>query len=186
MREPAPESPVFALVLEYDRPDALVEAVRRARRSGLRRIDAYTPFPIDGLSEALDLRDNRVAWLTLAGGIVGAAAGLGVQIYANLDFPIVIDGRALLALPGFAFITFELTVLFAVAFSVVGMFALNRLPRLHHPLFDLERFQFASLDRFFLVILSNDALFGRARSDEFIEALRPIRVDLVGRGEGES
>lgn len=179
MREPAADRPIFGLMAEFDAPERLREGVERARAAGFERIDACSPFPVEGLAEALGLREETIPALILAGGMVGAALGYGLQIYTNLAFPIDIGGRPLLAQPAFLLITFELTVLFAVLFGIGGMLALNRLPRLHHPLFDSEAFARASADRFFLVIFSNDARFDRAETGRFLAGLSPLRIETI-------
>jgi hypothetical protein len=183
MREPAAAEPVFGLMAEFDRPERLIEAVRRTRTAGFERIDAHTPFPVEGLAEEIGFRDGRVPWLTLAGGIVGAGAGYALQVFTNLSFPIDVGGRPLIAPAAFMLITFELMVLFAVLFAIGGMLACNHLPRLNHPLFDVDTFRLASNDKFFLVVLSNDPKFDPQRTDFFLRSLHPVRVDLVGRTE---
>jgi hypothetical protein len=184
MREPTPRNePVFGLLAEFDSADDLVASARKARAEGFRQVDAYSPFPIEGLAETLGHRDGRVPWLTLMGGIFGAALGYGMQAYTNLDYPIDIGGRPLVAPPAFMLITFELMVLFAVLFSVGGMLVLNHLPRLHHPLFDLEEFHLASNDKFFLIVLANDERFDRERTREFLATMDPVRIELVAHTE---
>src|SRR4051794_18972583 len=101
MREPGPESTVFGLLAEFDRPERLVEGVKRARRAGFRTMDAYTPYPVKELTEALELRENIVPYLTLAGGIVGAGGGYGLQLYTNYAYQIDIGGRSLYAWQSF-------------------------------------------------------------------------------------
>src|SRR4051794_39882019 len=101
MREPAPDRDLFGLMAEFARPEDLVEATRRARAAGIERLDACSPFPIEELGDILDIRDNRVPWLTLAGGIFGAATGYGMQAYTNVAYPILIGGRPLIAIPAF-------------------------------------------------------------------------------------
>lgn len=183
MREPGAHTEAFGLLAEFDRAERLIESVKRARAAGFRRIDAYAPFMVEGLSEALDFRDNRVPWLTLAGGVLGAAVGYGMQVYTNLDYPLDIGGRPLLAPQAFLLITFELMVLFAVLFSIGGMLVLNHLPRLHHPLFSVDAFHLASSDKFFLVVFSTDPKFHQERTRAFLEELDPVRVDLVEHTE---
>jgi hypothetical protein len=176
MAEQAPSRRLYGLVAEFDRPEALLEAVRRTRAEGYTRFEAYSPFPIEGLSEAVGFREAWVPLATLLGGIAGAAIGYGMQVYTNLAFPIDIGGRPTIAPPGFALITFELMVLFAVLSSVAVMLLINRLPRLSHPLFDVETFHLASLNRFFLVIEAGDRRFD-ARSRRFLTDLGAVRVD---------
>jgi hypothetical protein len=179
MREPAATSPVFGLMAEFDRADRLLDAVKRARAARYRRVDAYSPFPIEGLGEAIGFRDSRVPILTLIGGIGGAALGFGLQVYTNLAFPIDIGNRPLIAVPAFMLITFELAVLGAVLLSIGGMFALNHLPRLNHPVFDVPSFHLASSDKFFLVIFSSDQKFDPEATRDFLAALKPRRIDLM-------
>ncbi len=183
MREPTPHHEIFGVIAEFDSVGKLLEGVRATRREGYRRIDAYSPFPVDGLAEAMGFSDNRIAWLTLIGGALGAALGFGMQAYTNLAFPIDIGGRPLIATPAFMLICFELMVLFAVLFAIGGMLAFNHLPRLHHPVFDVDAFHLASSDKFFLVIFSNDPRFESAGAQRFLADLHPARVDIVGRTE---
>ncbi|TWB12435.1 quinol:cytochrome c oxidoreductase membrane protein [Nitrospirillum amazonense] len=182
MPEPKRSLPPFGVMAEFDDPERLVQAVKRAREAGFRHLDAYTPFPVTELTEALDIRDNRVPWLTLMGGIVGAAVGFGMQVWTNLDYPIPIGGRPLVAIPATMLITFELTVLGAVLSAIIGMLVLNRLPRLHHPLFGVPEFHLASVDKFFLVIFGDDPRFEEAGG--FLNGLAPVRVLDVPQTEG--
>lgn len=183
MREPTAAHDVFGLMAEFDRPERLIEAVRRTRAAGFERVDAHSPFPIEGLAEELGFRDQRVPWLTLLGGIVGAAAGYGLQVYTNHAFPLDIGNRPLVTPPAFMLITFELLVLGAVLFAIVAMLGFNHLPRLNHPLFDVDSFRLASTDKFFLVVLSNDPKFDPRPTRDFLHDLAPVRIDLVGRTE---
>jgi hypothetical protein len=177
MREPDPRHRIYGLVAEFDRPEALLEAARRTREHGFVEFEAYSPFPIEGLSEAVGFHDMRTPLACLAGAVVGAGGGYAMQVYTNLDFPIDIGGRPLLAPPAFTLITFETMVLVAVVGVVLAMLVLNRLPRLHHPLFELPGFRLASSRAFFLVIQSNDPTFDRQKSRAFLEGLGPVRLD---------
>jgi hypothetical protein len=177
--EPSAPDGLYGLLAEFNGPQALVRAAERARAEGFRRFDAFTPFPVEGLAEAIGFRDGRVPLWTLLGGTIGAAIGYGMQVFVNLDYPIDVGGRPLIAPPAFMLITFELLVLFAVLFSIGAMLVLNRLPRLHHPLFGVEAFHLASSDKFFLVIFSSDSRFDPERTRRFLEELRPVRVEAV-------
>lgn len=183
MREPTPHTELFGLMAEFPDPERLVESVRRARSEGFERLDAYSPFPIEEMPDALGIRDMRVPWLTLAGGVAGALLGFGMQVYTNRAFPIDIGGRPLIAVPAFMLITFELMVLFAVLFSIGGMLALNRLPRLHHPLFGTARFHLGEPDRFFLVVFGDDPHFDRDATRHFLETLEPVHIEAVEHSE---
>lgn len=150
------EPPSRGLLGEYGTPERLVTAVRGAREAGMKRVNAFTPFPVDEVAEALGFKDDRISWLGLIGGVVGLVGAYAMQIATNLDYPLNIGGRPLLSLQAFALIGFELTVLFSVSFMVFGLFVLNRLPRYNHPLFDIERFERATRDGFFLFIAIDD------------------------------
>lgn len=183
MAEPAPHERDFGVLAEFDDPHQLLDAVRKTRDAGFRSLDAYTPFPVPGLADALHIRDNRVAWMTLAGGLAGAAAGYGLQIFANLDYPLNVGGRPLLAHTAFSMITFELAILCGALAGIVSMFALNRLPRLHHPLFESPNFHLASDSKFFLIIFGNDPKFDAEACRSFLEGLQPRQVEHLGPAE---
>jgi hypothetical protein len=177
MRKPRAQPPLYALVAEFDRPEALLEAVKRTQAEGFRCVEAFSPFPVEGVAEALGFRERWLAPVTLAGGVLGAASGYGLQVYTNLDFPLDIGGRPLIAPPAFTLIAFELMVLFAVLACIGAMLLANRLPRLHHPLFEIERFHFATADKFFLAILAGDERFEPRRTRRFLESLEPLSVE---------
>jgi hypothetical protein len=161
---------------EFRDGETLLEAVRRLHADGYRRFEAYSPFPIEGLAEAEGFKESKIALATLVGGVVGAAVGYGMQVYTNLDFPIDIGGRPLIATPAFVLITFELMVLFAVGACILSMLLLNRLPKLYHPVFDIERFGLASLDRFFIVIDVDDDQFDARRSRALLRRLGAVGI----------
>jgi hypothetical protein len=183
MHEPTPLSDVFGLLAEFNKPETLIDATRKALGAGYRHMDAYTPFPIEGLAETLGFNEQRVPWLTLAGAVFGAALGFGMQVFTNIDFPIDIGGRPLIAIPAFLLIVFELSVLCAVLFSIVGMLLLNHLPRLNHPLFGVEIFHLASADKFFLVIFGDDPKFDERETRSFLAGLAPVHIEIVGHSE---
>lgn len=176
MREPKPKHGLYALVAEFEQPEPLLAAARAVRQAGFVQVEAFTPYPVEGLDEAVGFRERRIAPLILAGGLAGAALGLGLQVYTNLDFPLNIGGRPLLAWPAFALIAFELAVLGAVASGVIGMLLLNRLPRLSHPLFEIDRFRFATDDRFFLAVLANDPAFDERAVRQLLRAQSARRI----------
>ncbi|MGA9520338.1 MAG: DUF3341 domain-containing protein [Myxococcaceae bacterium] len=137
----------------FDDPETIVEAARALRQELPVQIDAHTPYPIDALEEALELRPSRVRWVALAGGLVGAVGAYVTLWYANaLDYPLNIGGRPLNAVPAFIPITFEMAVLVSAGAIFLGVLALSGLPRLYHPAFDVEGFSRASIDRFWISI----------------------------------
>jgi len=165
---------------EFDSPSALVSAARAARAKGYRKLDAYSPFPIEELTEALHLHKNKLPLIVLAGGIIGGLTGFFLQYWiAVVYFPINIAGRPLNSWPSFIIITFELTILFASLSAVLGMMALCGLPMPYHPVFNVPRFSAASRNRFFLCIEAADPLFDRARTSEFLGTLEPREVSEV-------
>ena len=172
--------PMYGLLAEFNDPNELIAAVRRVRAAGYRHMDAYTPFPIEELTEALELHSNRLPLLVLIGGIVGVLAGLGLQYWtAAVDYPLNVGGRPLFSLPSFIPITFETTVLCAALTAVLGMLALNGLPMPYHPVFNVPRFALATRDRFFLCIEATDPLFDRDETRRLLERLAPREVSEV-------
>jgi hypothetical protein len=165
---------------EFDNPTALVNAARAARERGYRKLDAYSPFPIEALSEALHLHKNKLPLIVLIGGITGAILGYMLQYYVTVVyFPINIAGRPLHSWPAYIVITFEVTILIAALSCVFGLLALCGLPMPYHPTFNVPRFALASRNRFFLCIESTDPLFDRDDTVSFLETLEPREVSEV-------
>jgi Protein of unknown function (DUF3341) len=171
---------VYGLLAEFDSPEDLVAAGERAYADGYRRLDAYTPFPVHGLAEAIGFRTNRLPLLVLIGGIVGAGAGFFSQYYAAvIDYPLNVGGRPLNSWPAFIPITFEVTILVAATTAVLGMLALNGLPQPYHPVFNAPRFALATRDRFFLCIEATDPRFDSEATRRFLEGLGAKEVTDV-------
>jgi len=171
---------LYGMVAEFDHQDKVVAAAKRAYDAGYRRMDAYTPFPVHGLAEALGHRGVRLPWIVLLGGIAGALLGFGMQYYsAVIDYPLNIGGRPLNSWPQFIPVTFELAILFGALGAVVGMLALNGLPEPYHPLFNVPSFELASRTHFFLCIEATDPAFDRTQTRQFLEGLSPSLVAEV-------
>ena len=172
--------PLYGLMAEFDNPSALVNAARTAREKGYRKLDAYTPFPIEELSEALHLHKNRLPLIVLIGGILGGSLGYLLQYYVTVwYFPINIAGRPLHSWPAYIVITFEMTILLAAISCVLGLLGLCGLPMPYHPTFNVPRFALASRNRFFLCIESTDPLFDHDGTSNFLESLEPKEVSEV-------
>jgi hypothetical protein len=174
-----PEAKFYGALAEFESPEALVDATKRARNEGYRELDAFTPFPLEGLGDLLEFQDQRVLWLGLIGGCLGFAIALGMQLFTNFDYPIEVGGRPLYALSAFAVVAFELTVLFGALLPAFGMLALNGLPRLHYPVFAAPRFHLASRDRFFLCIKAGDPRFAEGDTVRFLNEVGAASVELV-------
>jgi ActD protein len=172
--------PIYGLLAEFSEPNELIAAARQARAAGYTRMDAYTPFPIEAVAEALGIHHNRLPLIVLLGGIVGCVSGLGLEYWTSvIDYPINVGGRPLFSLPSFIPITFETTVLVAALSAVLGMLALNGLPMPYHPVFNVPRFALATRDRFFLCIEAADPRFDREDTRRFLERLVPREVSEV-------
>ena len=172
--------PIHGLLAEFSEPNELIAAARATREAGYTRVDAYTPYPIEEVSEALHLKRSGLPLLVLIGGIIGGCAGFGSQYWAaTIAYPLNIGGRPFNSWPAFIPITFETTVLVAAFFTVLGMLALNGLPMPYHPVFNVPRFALASRDRFFLCIEATDPKFDREGTRRFLERLVPRTVSEV-------
>ncbi len=171
---------VYGLMAEFENPTALVEAAARARHEGYRCMDAYSPFPIEELHEALGGHHTRLPLIVLVGGLTGCIGGYALQYWASaITYPLNVGGKPLHSWPAFIPVTFECTILVAALSAVLGMLALNGLPQLYHPVFNVTRFALASRNRFFLCIEAKDPKFDREGTKQFLETLHPREVTTV-------
>jgi hypothetical protein len=171
---------IYGLLAEFDDPNALVSATQRAYREGYRRMDAYSPFPIEELHEALGGHHTRLPLIVLIGGICGCIGGYALQYWTQaIAYPINVGGRPYQSWPAFIPVTFECTILAAALSAVLGMVALNGLPMPYHPVFNVPRFALASRNRFFLCIEARDPKFDVERTRSFLETLEPREVTTV-------
>jgi hypothetical protein len=168
---------IYGLLAEFEKPEQLMAAAHRAREAGYRRMDAYTPFPVEGLAEALGRHYTLVPLITLIGGLTGGSCGFALQYWiSKIAYPINVGGRPFNSWPAFIPVTFEMTILGAALSAVFGMLALNGLPMPYHPLFNEPRFALASRDRFFLCVEARDRRFDRTETRRLLESLTPRAV----------
>jgi hypothetical protein len=169
------EAALYGLLAEFPSADSLCAAARHVREHGYTRVEAYSPFAIEGLDEIVGADKGWIAPLTLLGGLLGGAGTYFLQWYAAVvDYPIDIGGRPLHSWPAFIPATFEITILGAALAAVVTMLVANGLPRLHHPLFEVEEFELASRNRFFLCLPARDPVFAPGPARDLLAGLHPL------------
>ncbi len=169
-----PKTELYGLMVEFETAEAVLAAARQARQAGYRRMDAYTPYPVEGLPAELGMRTTNVPFVVLMGGLVGAAIGFFMQYYSMaIDYKFNVGGRPYNSWPVFIPITFELLILVGAFSAFLGMLFLNGLPRPHHPVFNVPEFARSSQDRFFLCLEAEDPLFDRQATAEFLATLHP-------------
>src|SRR3954467_9689979 len=171
---------LHGLMAEFDDPNALVAAAHRAHHEGYRRMDAYSPFPIEELHEALGMHQSRLPLIVLIGGLIGCLGGYSLQYWAStIAYPLNVGGKPFHSWPAFIPVTFECTILGAALSAVLGMLALNGLPQPYPPVFNVPRFALPSRNRFFLCIESKDPKFDLDTTRQFLETLNPREVTTV-------
>ena len=171
---------IYGLLAEFDDPTSLVAAAERARHEGYRAMDAYSPFPIEELHEAIGMRGTRLPLIVLIGGVVGCVGGYLLQLWVSAAaYPVNVGGKPFNSWPAFVPVTFECTILAAALTAVFAMLALNGLPMPYHPVFNVPRFALASRNRFFLCIESTDPKFDVDATRHFLETLNPREVTTV-------
>ena len=171
---------LHGIMAEFAEPEQLLAATRAAYKAGYRKMDAYTPYAVEGVAEALGFTRTKVPLITLIGGITGALTAYGMEWYsAVVDYPLNVGGRPLHSWPAFIPITFELTVLFAAIAGLIGMLWLNGLPRPYHPVFNAPQFKLASQTRFFLCIEAEDHVFRGDEVRQFFQDFSPISITEV-------
>lgn len=180
MSHAASTDPLRGYLAEFAQPDDLVKAIEATRHAGYEKYDAYSPYPLEEFTDAMDAHHSKLPLIVFGGGAFGAFAGWALQYWTAVEaYPMNIGGRPLNSWPAFIVIIFEMTILFAGFSAVLGMFAVNGLPRPHHPLFNVEGFARASQDRYFLYIESEDPRFDVEGTRAFLEKLQPSEVTAV-------
>ena len=177
---PALSPAIYGLMAEFETPGALVQAARRTYEAGYRKLDTFSPYPLEEAWEAIGHRDRRLSLVVLCGGLTGTLTGYGLQYWVHaITYPINIAGKPLNSWPQFIPVTFELTILFAAIAAVVGMIVLNGLPMPYHPVFNVPEFERASRDRFFLLVEAVDPKFDRQKTMAFLNGLDADGVSEV-------
>ncbi len=172
--------PIYGLMAEFDSPTELVLAARHTYAEGYRKLDAYTPFPVEELSEAIGFHKTNVPLVVLVGGILGGLGGYLMQYWISaINYPLNVGGRPYHSWPAFIVVTFEMTILAAGLTAVLGMLGLNGLPQPYHPVFNVPSFALASRDRFFLLIEAADPKFDRAATQRFLESVNARVISEV-------
>ena len=175
-----PRHTIYGVMAEFHSSEELIEAVHKAREAGFRHLDAYTPYPIEELAEALGHHRSKLPAIVLGGGILGAIGGYALQYWSQvMVYPMNVGGRPYHSWPAFIVPTFETTILAAALSAVLGMFFLNGLPQPYHPVFNVPGFAMASRDRYFLVIESRDPQFDRDAVHRLLAGLNPAEVSDV-------
>jgi hypothetical protein len=172
--------PIYGLMAEFLSAEELLEASTHTAEAGYRELDAYSPFPVEGLSEAIGFHKTKLPVLVFFGGLMGTCGGFFLQWWPNvIGYPQNIGGKPMDSWPAFIPITFELTILCAALTTVFGLLVLNNLPCPYHPVFNVERFAHASKDRFFLLIKADDPKFDAEQTRNFLAELNPREVSEV-------
>jgi Protein of unknown function (DUF3341) len=175
-----PRREIYGVMGEFYSSEELIEAVHKLREAGFRNMDAFTPYPIEELSEALGHHRSKLPTIVLGGGILGAIGGYSLQFWAaTMVYPMNIGGRPVHSWPAFIVPTFETTILAAALSAILGMFFLNGLPQPYHPVCNVPRFALASRDRYFLVIESRDPKFDRDEASRLLAELHASEVSDV-------
>lgn len=170
----------YGIVGEFETPESLLKAVREARRRGYRKMEAFSPFPIHGIDEAMGERRSKLGFIVLGCGITGLVSALLLQWWTGaVSYPLVIGGKPLFAFEFSMPVTFELTVLFAAIGAVLGMILLNGLPRLHHPVFHYSNYAGATDDRFLLAVEAADPKFHIEDAEQILRWAGAIRTEVV-------
>ncbi len=168
---------IYGLLAEFDTPTELVNAANKIREAGYKKTDAFSPFPLHEIDEALGIKRSILPFLVLAGGVIGLLTGLGLTYFVHVyDYPIIVGGRPFFSLPSFIPPSFELTILFAAFTAVFGMILLNGLPQPYHPVFNVPRFALATREKFFLLIERRDEKFDYEETKSFMQSLNPQEV----------
>ena len=176
----ATPSALHGLMAEFPSAEELLDAAHKVHGAGYRNVDAYSPFPIHGMDEALALPKSWIPLLVLIGSLAGTALGFGLEYWVSvIEYPLMVGGKPFFSWPAFVPVAYETTILLGGLTAAIGMLAINGLPMPYHPVFNVERFTLAMSDRFFLCIEATDPKFNREETKNFLEGLHPYQVSEV-------
>ncbi len=180
MDEKQQKSGMYGLLAEFETPAELLHAAEAVREHGYTKWDCYSPFPVHGLDGAMGLRDTRLPWVVLLGGLTGCGTAILMQWWMNaVDYPLIISGKPLFSLPANIPVAFELTVLFSALAAFVSMFVFNGLPQFFHPTFRSERFRQVTNDRFFISIEAADPRFDVEKTEALLRSVGGKHVEWL-------
>lgn len=178
---PLPAAPVtHGILAEFRHPGDLMAAAKKVRDAGYKKFDAYSPFPIHGMDDAMGLKPSKLGWIVLVHGLLGLSGALALMIWTTgFDYPLNISGKPSINLPAFVPVAFELTVLLSAFGAVFGMFFMNDMPKHHNPLFNSDNFSRATDDAFFICIEASDPLFDHGKTAVFLNDIGAIHTEIV-------
>lgn len=175
-----PKARAYGLMVEFNEVADVLRAAEKVRGAGYQNWDVHSPIPIHGMDGAMGIRPTILPWIVLGGGLTGVTAAILMQWWMNaVDYPLIVSGKPFFSLPANIPVAFELTILFSAVAAVVSLFALNGLPRWHHPLLTNARFRRFSTDKFFIVIEAADPRFHEQKTREFLSSLGGQAVELI-------
>ncbi|MEN8008452.1 MAG: DUF3341 domain-containing protein [Candidatus Krumholzibacteriota bacterium] len=180
MRAETGQGALYGLLVEFESPSLLMQAVEKVRDEGFKKWDVHTPFPVHGMDDAMGIRGTQLPFIVLGSGLTGLVLATLMQWWMNaVDYPFVISGKPLFGIPANVPVMFELTVLFSAFAAFFGMWILNGLPKLYHPLFTNRRFRRSTQDRFYIVIEAADPKFQLDKTRSFLDSLGGDVVEEV-------
>ncbi|NOZ03171.1 MAG: DUF3341 domain-containing protein [FCB group bacterium] len=174
------DSKLFGLLVEFETPAALLKAAEKVRDAGYKKFDCHSPFPIHGMDQAMGMKRSNLGYLIAIFTIIGAAAGLGLQYWVHsIEYPHIISGKPLFAWQAYIVVMFAMFVLFGAGAAVFGMLHINRLPRLHHPVFFSDRFSKVTTDGFFISLEAADPQFDLQKTEAFLREIGGAYIERL-------
>jgi len=175
-----PTKTLYGLGAEFSSAATLLEAAKKIYAHGFKKWDVYSPFPIHGMDHAMGFKRSRVSLFSLIGGFTGLTTAFVLIYYTSaLNYPLIVQGKPYFALEPSLPIFFELTILMTAFGTILGLLLLTLLPRLHHPVFNWDRFQRATDDGFFLVLEVTDPKFDPTTSRQLLQGMGGTHITEI-------